>query len=135
MRRSVQSIIFLVLPVLLISSILSGCSSADTAEATTGVVTAYSMSSTIDTSGTISAKQLTTMSWGTSGIVGAVNVSVNDEVKADDVLLSLDPETAPSDVISATVTLVSAKQSLEDAQQSNTSSASAELALPNAQDA
>jgi RND family efflux transporter MFP subunit len=135
MRRSVKSVILIFLPLFVISAALSGCSSAASSEETTGVVTAYSMSSTIDTSGTISAKQLTTMSWGTSGIVGEVNVNVNDEVKADDILLKLDPETAPSEVISATVTLVTAKQELEDAQQSNTSSAVAELALADAQSA
>jgi RND family efflux transporter MFP subunit len=135
MRRRVKFIILIFLPLFMILAVLSGCTSAASSEETTGVVTAYSMSSTIDTSGTISAKQLTTMSWGTSGIVGEVNVNVNDEVKADDILLKLDPETAPSEVISATVTLVSAKQELEDAKQSNTSSAKAELALAEAQSA
>ncbi len=135
MNRKLRTISFIVLPLILISSILSGCSSSTTSEATTGIVTAYSMSSTIDTSGTISAKQLTTLSWGTSGIVGAVNVAVNDEVKADDILMALDPTTAPSDVIAANETLTSAKQALEDAQQSNSSSAAAEQTLANAQSA
>jgi HlyD family secretion protein len=135
MNRKLRTISLIVLPLILVSSILSGCSTSTTSAATTGVVTAYTMSSTIDTSGTISAKQLTTLSWGTSGIVGSVNVSVNDEVKADDIVMALDPTTAPSDVIAANETLTSAKQALEDAQQSNTSSAAAEKALADAQSA
>lgn len=135
MKRKSRIISFIVIPLILVSSILSGCSSSSTSDATTGVVTAYSMSSTIETSGTISAKQLTTLSWGTSGIVGAVNVAVNDEVKADDIVMALDPTTAPSDVIAANETLTAAKQALEDAQQSNSSSAAAEKALANAQSA
>jgi HlyD family secretion protein len=135
MNRKSTSICIFVLSLILISSILTGCSSSSSSEATTGVVTAYTMSSSIDTSGTISAKQLTTLSWGTSGIVGKVNVNVNDEVKADDIMMALDPATAPSDVIAATETLVSAKQALEDAQQSNTSSAQAESTLAAAQSA
>jgi HlyD family secretion protein len=64
-----------------------------------------------------------------------VNVNVNDTVTADQILMTLDSETAPSDVIAATETLVSAKQALEDAKQSNTSTASASSALASAQSA
>ncbi|MEA5077655.1 MAG: efflux RND transporter periplasmic adaptor subunit [Anaerolineaceae bacterium] len=49
--------------------------------------------------------------------------------------MTLDPSTAPSDIIQATVTLVSAKQALEAAQQSNTARAEAEVTLANAQSA
>ena len=133
MYRKSKLIGLIVLPLILISSILTGCSSASGSEDTTGVVEEISMSNTIETSGSISAKQLTTLSWGTSGIVDSVNYSVNDEVNADDIIMTLDSSTAPSDVIAAAVTLASAKQALEDAKQSNTAAASAELALTEAQ--
>jgi HlyD family secretion protein len=113
-----------------------GCSAKTSASAaTTGTVQEVSMSSSVESSGTISAKQLVTMNWETSGIVGAVNVKSDATVKKDQVLMTLDPSTAPSDVIQATVTLVSAKQALEDAQQSNTAKAEAEVALASAQSA
>jgi len=133
MKRHFRSTVLSVLSVILISSILMGCSATTTATATTGVVEAVSMSNTVESSGSISAKQLVTMNWETSGIVGAVNVKSNSTVKKDDVLMTLDASTAPSEVIQAMVTLVSAKQALEDAQQSNTAKAEAEVALAAAQ--
>lgn len=133
MKRAIKSTVVTVLSLILISSILMGCSSTTTAAATTGVVEEVSMSNTVESSGSISAKQLVTMNWETSGIVGAVNVKPNSTVKKDEVLMTLDASTAPSDVIQATVTLVSAKQALEDAQQSNTAKAEAEVALASAQ--
>jgi multidrug efflux pump subunit AcrA (membrane-fusion protein) len=135
MNHKTKVLTLIVLPLILISSILTGCSKTASSEATTGIVTAYTMSSTIETSGSISAKQLTTLSWGTSGIVGAVNVAVNDQVTADQILMAINPTTAPSDVIAANDTLISAKQVLEDAEQSNATLANAELALTDAQSA
>lgn len=133
MKRAIKSTVVTVLSLILISSILMGCSSKTTTTATTGVVEEVSMSNTVESSGSISAKQLVTMNWETSGIVGSVNVKSNSTVKKDDVLMTLDASTAPSDVIQATVTLVSAKQALEDAQQSNTAKGQAEVALASAQ--
>lgn len=135
MKRSFRSTVLSILAILLISSILVGCSSSTSTTATTGTVQQVSMSTTVESSGSISAKQLVTLSWETSGIVGAVNVKSNESVTKDQVLMTLDPSTAPSDVIQATVTLVSAKQALEAAQQSNTAKAEAEVALAEAQTA
>jgi RND family efflux transporter MFP subunit len=120
---------------LIISSILVGCSTATTAAATTGTVETISQSSTVETSGSITAKQQSSLSWLISGIVGTVNVVTNDEVKKDDVLMTLDPSTAPSDVIAAEETLITAKQDLANAEQSDTSKATAEVALAAAQSA
>lgn len=134
MKRQIKATVLSILSLLLVSSILLGCAtSSSSTTATTGTVEEVSMSTTVESSGSISAKQLVTMSWETSGIVGAVNVKSNETVTKDQVLMTLDPSTAPSDVIQATVTLVSAKQALEDAQQSNTAKAEAEVALATAQ--
>ncbi len=136
MKRKIKSTIVSILSLLMVSSFLMGCSATSNAStATTGTVQEVSMSSSVESSGSISAKQLVTLSWETSGIVGAVNVKSNATVKKDQVLMTLDPSTAPSEVIQATVTLVSAKQALEDAQQSNTAKAQAEVALASAQSA
>ena len=135
MFRQFKSTVLIVLSLIMISSILVGCSSSKTTAATTGVVTEVSMSNSVESSGSISAKQLSTLSWETSGIVGAVNTTTNSEVKKGDVLMTLDSTTAPSAIIEATVTLVSAKQALADAKESNTAKATAEVALATAQSA
>jgi RND family efflux transporter MFP subunit len=135
MRKKFKSLVLIVISLLIISSILVGCSTATTAAATTGTVETISQSSTVETSGSITAKQQSSLSWLISGIVGTVNVVTNDEVKKDDVLMTLDPSTAPSDVIAAEETLITAKQDLANAEQSDTSKATAEVALAAAQSA
>jgi RND family efflux transporter MFP subunit len=135
MRNKFRTTALLVVSLIMISALLVGCSNTSAAAATTGTVSAISESSTVESSGNITAKQQTTLSWETSGIVGSVNVSTNDSVSKGDSLMTLDPSTAPSDVIAAQETLVSAKSALENAQQSNTSKASAEVALAKAQTA
>jgi RND family efflux transporter MFP subunit len=136
MRNKFQTTGFIVISLIIVSALLVGCAStASTTAATTGVVSQVNMSNAVESSGSISAKQLVTLSWQTSGIVGAVNVATNATVKANDVLMTLDPSTAPSDVIQATETLVSAKQDLANAKQSNTAKATAEVALAKAQSA
>ena len=135
MRNKIRNTALIVVSLIIISALLVGCSSTTTAAATTGTVSKISESSTVESSGNITAKQQTTLSWETSGIVGSVDVATNDSVSKGDTLMTLDPSTAPSDVIAAQETLVSAKKALEDAQQSNTSKASAEVALASAQTA
>jgi RND family efflux transporter MFP subunit len=135
MFSQVKKTAWLVVSLIMISALLVACSSTTASAATTGTVGSMTASSTVEASGNINAKQQTTLSWETSGIVGSVNVSTNDTVKKGDTLMALDPSTAPSDVIAAQETLVSAKTELEDAQESNTSKAQAEVALANAQSA
>jgi len=135
MFNQVKKTAWLVVSLIMISALLVACSSTTASAATTGTVSSITESSTVEASGNINAKQQTTLSWETSGIVGSVNVSTNDTVKKGDTLMALDPSTAPSDVIAAQETLVSAKTELEDAQESNTSKAQAEVALSNAQSA
>jgi RND family efflux transporter MFP subunit len=133
MHNKVKKLALIILSLVLISSFLTACSSSSSTTATTGVVTTVSQSSTVEASGNITAKQQTTLSWETSGIVGEVNTETNSSVNKGDVLMTLDPSTAPSDVIEAQETLVSAKADLESAQMSNTAKAQAEVALASAQ--
>ena len=135
MRNKIRNTALIVVSLIMISALLVGCSSSTAAAATTGTVSKISESSTVESSGNITAKQQTTLSWETSGIVGSVDVATNDTVSKGDALMTLDSSTAPSDVIAAQETLVSAKKALEDAQQSNTSKAAAEVALASAQTA
>lgn len=133
MRNRVKKLALILLSLVLISSFLTACSSSSSTTATTGVVTTVSESSTVEASGNITAKQQTTLSWETSGIVGEVNTDTNSSVSKGDVLMTLDPSTAPSDVIEAQETLVSAKADLESAQMSNTAKAQAAVTLASAQ--
>ncbi|MHC1740393.1 MAG: efflux RND transporter periplasmic adaptor subunit [Anaerolineaceae bacterium] len=135
MQNKLSKPVFFIVSLVIIATLLVGCAAQTTDTATTGVVQEVSMSNSVESSGSIAAKQMVTLSWQTSGIVGAVNVATNTSVKTNDVLMTLDPATAPSEVIQATETLVSAKQDLENAKQSNTAKAQAELALANAQSA
>ncbi|PKO00407.1 MAG: hypothetical protein CVU42_04335 [Chloroflexi bacterium HGW-Chloroflexi-4] len=119
----------------LLPILAAGCSSSNSSaiSSTTGFVTEASVSNTIETSGSVSAKQLVTLSWATSGIVEQVNIQNADAVASGAELMSLDPKTAPSDVIKAISTLITANQKLADIQQSSTDLATAEVALVEAQ--
>lgn len=135
MSKIIKNTAWSVISLIMISALLVGCSSSSASAANTGTVSSISESSTVESSGNINAKQQTTLSWETSGIVGSVNVSTNDTVSKGDTLMALDPSTAPSEVIAAQETLVSAKSELEAAEESNTSKAEAEVALASAQSA
>jgi RND family efflux transporter MFP subunit len=137
MLEKKQSIKAMIIPLILIVVMISGCASTNTSASSTagtGTVTETSMTNTVETSGTVSAKQLATLTWGTSGNVLEVDSTTGQQVSSGDILMKLDPTTAPSDVIQAISTLVTAKQNLETAKQSNTALANAEVALTTAQD-
>lgn len=134
MHKKFQMTGLIVISLLMVSALLVGCASKSTT-ATTGTVEKVSMSNSVESSGSVTAKQMDTLVWGTSGIVGKVNVEANQSVKKGDVLMTLDASTAPSDVIEAEETLITAKQNLENAKQSNTARADAEVTLASAQSA
>ncbi len=133
-ERSLKSVI---LPVILIVLIASGCSSQTSTVSGSGVgyVTETTMTDTVESSGSVSAKQLATLSWGTSGNILEINVETNQQVASGDVLMKLDSQTAPTEVIEAISTLVTAEQNLAIAKESKTDLAEAEVALNTAQQA
>ena len=98
----------------------------------TGTVTTVSISDGITASGKIEAQVYTTLAWKTSGTVEKVNVKVGDQVKAGDILLSLEITSAPANIISAQADLVNVKKSLEDVLKSTLSLAKAEQDLATA---
>lgn len=123
-------------PIVLIVMMITGCSSQKnvSAETGTGVVTESTMTDTVESSGSVSAKQLAVIAWETSGTVQEVNVATNDKVTDGDTLMKLNATTAPADVIQAISTLITAQQNLTNAKESNTSLAEAEVALNAAKD-
>lgn len=130
-HRQYKSIVFMIIAMVM----LSGCASSSVTALQTGVVTEATLTDTIETSGSVSAKQIATLSWGTSGNILEVNVQNNDVVASGDELMKLDSTSAPTDVLEAVSNLVIAKQTLANIQQSTTSLAEAEVALVNAQTA
>lgn len=115
-------------------TLLAACSpsSTDSSALTTGRVTAEILTDSVETSGTLEAKQFASMVWGTSGVVEEIKVSNQDKVTSGEELLKLDPATAPTEVLNAISELVTAKQSLKDLQLSNTGLAEAYQTLVDA---
>ncbi|MCS6910065.1 MAG: efflux RND transporter periplasmic adaptor subunit [Anaerolineales bacterium] len=107
----------------------AGAQPAQTAE-----VTAITAISRVESSGTVQARQLASLAWKTTGQVLRVNVQVGDRVKAGDVLMELDPLTAPANVLSAQAELINAQAALDNLLNPKaTDIANAEKAVANAQ--
>lgn len=70
--------------------------------------------STVEGSGTVEARQTATLFWGTTGRVAEIDVEVGDQVEAGDILMRLDPTSAPANVISAQTEVISAQDALDD---------------------
>jgi multidrug efflux pump subunit AcrA (membrane-fusion protein) len=84
---------------------LASCSpaAASTSTTTTGVgkVTQITVVTTINASGTIEPLRLASVAWKTSGTVAGLNVKVGQVVSTNDILMGLDPNTAPDSLITA----------------------------------
>jgi HlyD family secretion protein len=94
--------------------------SVSSAELTTATVTRDSLSSTVSAAGNIEAQQTVDLSFGQSGTVAQVNVSVGDEVKSGDVLATLDTADLELSLRSAEVNLKNAQNTLFETQNPNT---------------
>jgi multidrug efflux pump subunit AcrA (membrane-fusion protein) len=98
---------FLSLVALMMTAIvfLASCSpaAASTSTTTTGVgkVTQITVVTTINASGTIEPLRLASVAWKTSGTVAGLNVKVGQVVSTNDILMGLDPNTAPDSLITA----------------------------------
>ena len=126
------------IPLLLSVLLLSACanSSAQAASATsTGSVSTVTLANSIVTSGTLSASQLSSLTWGTSGTVEKVNVKAGQTVKAGDVLATLSESSVPANIVTAESDLATAQRNLQDLQDSQTAQADAQQAVANAEQA
>lgn len=100
---------------LVLALLLAGCGSASTTgniTYTTAQVTRGSLSTGVSAAGTLSARQLATLSWKTSGIIAEVSVKPGDEVKADTVLMTLARDSWERSVKQALSELESAQKAL-----------------------
>lgn len=136
MLRNISSVKLLIAAIVIPSLLLAGCSgNSANAQSGVGVVQEVTVTDSVESSGSVQALQMVTLTWGTSGIVASVNAKSGETISTGDVLLQLDASTAPSSIILAQADLTEAKQDLEDLKESNSAAAAAQLALANAQDA
>jgi HlyD family secretion protein len=103
---------------------------------TTVKVTLGSLQATVGASGNVYANQTSTITWKTAGRIGAINVKQGDQVKAGEVLATLDPTSlTDNNVILAKQNLITAQQNLQNLQDSTVNEANALLTLTQAQKA
>ena len=101
----------------------------------TVVIERGNLVATVGATGTVRARQSANLVWQTTGTVAEVNAAVGDEVAEGQVLAALDKASVPQNVILAEADLVSAKQALEDLENSKTNSAQALIAMRDAKTA
>jgi multidrug efflux pump subunit AcrA (membrane-fusion protein) len=119
--------------ILVFAFLLGACSTTTSKSASSvGVVKSVSVTDTVATSGSLSADKLTTMKWGTGGVVEKVNVKVGDKVKINDILAGLRADSVVSDIATGQSDLATAQRDLQDLLDSNTSLAQAQLDVINA---
>jgi len=99
---------------------------------------------TIESSGAVEPQQQASLPFKSGGTVAEVNVQVGDTVQAGDVLVTLDPGSAPATLVQAQADLLTAQNALADLQEPPTDFAianaqkavtDAQTAVDNAQDA
>jgi RND family efflux transporter MFP subunit len=88
--------------------------SSKTASIQTAKVTLGTISTTISGSGSVRSGQSSTVSWQTSGTVAMVNVKIGQQVKAGDMLATLDPTSLSTDIIQAQAELIDAQTALDN---------------------
>ena len=89
----------------------------------------------VDASGVLAAQSAAHLTWATSGTVERVNVKVGDQVKAGDILMTLQTQSVAANIIAAQADLINAKQTLNDTLKSNLPEARAQKELSDAQKA
>jgi HlyD family secretion protein len=107
----------------LLMAFVTGCSAVNSitgnggqsqqAVATAPVQTITAVSSVSGT-GNTEALQTVSVSWNTAGTVGTVNVKVGDTVKAGDVLMTIDPQSATTTQLQARANLSTSVKALND---------------------
>jgi HlyD family secretion protein len=80
----------------------------------TAAVTTITAVTRVESSGAIQALQTASLSWKTTGQVARVYVQPGDRVEADEVLMELDPLSAPANVIAAQADLIAAQTALDN---------------------
>ncbi|MEN4010464.1 MAG: efflux RND transporter periplasmic adaptor subunit [Bellilinea sp.] len=125
-----------IFPLLLLAALLlMGCAGQSNAQSsvTFQPVTTVTLGTSIESSGTLSAGQLSTLAWGTSGIIETVNAQPGSQVKKGDVLASLRLDSVPASILQARANLASAEETLTNLQNNALTLTQAELDVVTAQ--
>lgn len=93
------------------------------------------LTATVGATGVVRANQTALLPWQTAGTVESVNVQVNDQVSANQVLASLELTSLPQAIILAQADLVSAQKALDDLLNSQIQQAQSLQTVENAQQA
>jgi HlyD family secretion protein len=101
----------------------------------TEIIVKGDLTATVGATGSVRSNQTAQLSFQTSGIVDFVYQGLGERVSEGEVLATLKRSSLSSQIILAESELVSAKRALEDLQDSKQTSAAAQLALAQAQDA
>jgi len=93
--------------------VLASPADAASEPANTAMVASIDLAETIEVSGELETRPFASLSWKTGGVVGAVHVQPGDWVKAGDVLVTLQPESASASLVSAQADLETARADLQ----------------------
>lgn len=124
----------LVVITLLIGTLNGNANASDSAAAETAQVVSLTLTETVDSTGSLAAEPFASLNWKTSGTVAIVNVQPGDFVKAGDVLLTLDPTSTSSSIVSAQADLITAQDNLDTLLNSGTDLAQAAIDLKDAKE-
>ncbi|HNF93904.1 MAG TPA: efflux RND transporter periplasmic adaptor subunit, partial [Anaerolineales bacterium] len=124
----------LVVIALLVGTLTGNANASDSAAAETAQVVSLTLTETVDSTGSLEAEPFANLDWKTSGTVAAVNVKPGDFVKAGDVLLTLDPTSTSSSIVSAQADLIAAQEDLDTLLNSGTDLAQAAIDLKDAKE-
>lgn len=114
---------------LLIGSLTGNANASDSAAADTAQVVSLTLTETVDSTGSLEAEPFASLNWKTGGTVAEVFVQPGDFVKAGDILLTLDPTSTSSSIVSAQADLITAQENLDDLLNSGTDLAQAAIDL------
>jgi HlyD family secretion protein len=87
----------------------------------------------VGATGTVHSNQSTEINWETTGVIGEIPVEIDDKVRAQDLLATLERNSLPQNIILAEADLITAKRNLENLKDSEKAAADAELARAQAQ--
>ncbi|HNB36878.1 MAG TPA: biotin/lipoyl-binding protein, partial [Anaerolineales bacterium] len=119
---------------LLIGTLTGNANASDSAAAETAQVVSLTLTETVDSTGSLQAEPFASLNWKTSGTVAIVNVQPGDFVKAGDILLTLDPTSTSSSIVSAQADLIAAQDNLDTLLTSGTDLAQAAIDLKEAKE-
>jgi RND family efflux transporter MFP subunit len=82
--------------------------------AVAGTVVSLNVAQTVEASGSLETQPFASLTWKTEGVVQEIYVQAGDQVEAGEVLMKLNTNSVPSNILSAQADLVTAQKELDD---------------------